>query len=288
MTETNFRWQSFLDHLAGKAELATQEAEVFKYQFDPQQEHQSQKSIAESFDKKNHRQNGTYNSTIKRVYNKLKLTDLGIDFETAAADKSDVVWQWLKREYPQWEEKLLGRSTLGIDALWSQLKGLGKYAPERMGISIADNNIDKANAFPTDDRPKPFLDKVAKNTKGLKFKISSENMGQVLLLNNGEMNEVYCFCPSEFAPSINLHRGEKILPERESKYPYLGAATLGRVEWWGWIVKEMPPLSWLEAAFQASRTEDMALRLNAEQLAELLSQVKLQQGEVLHTFYRVV
>lgn len=53
------------------------------------------------------------------------------------------------------------------------------------------------------------------------------------------------------------------------------------VEWWVWIVPQMPILSWLEEA------RDRVLQLNTVQLAELLTQVELQEGEVLHTFYRV-
>jgi hypothetical protein len=70
------------------------------------------------------------------------------------------------------------------------------------------------------------------------------------------------------------------VPQPESTYAHLGAETRGREEWWGWIVSEMPPLIWLGAA------RDTALQLNAVQLAELLSQVELQHGEVLDTFYR--
>ncbi len=71
------------------------------------------------------------------------------------------------------------------------------------------------------------------------------------------------------------------MPQSESTRAYLGAVMIGKEEWWGWIVSEMPPLSWLGAA------RDTALQLNAVQLAKLLSQVELQQGEVVHTFYRV-
>jgi hypothetical protein len=302
MTEADFRWQSFLDRLAGKAELAKQEAVAFKYQFDRQQEHQSTKSIEESFDKKNHYENGTYNSTIKRVYN--KLNNLGIDLlDKPAADKSDVVWQWLKQNYPQWEEQLLGRSKLSIDALWSQLKELGQHAPDRMGIYIAENKIETMGVFPEGYQPQPYLSEIPQGTQRLKFKIvseNSENMEQVLLLTRDESKVVYCLCPSEFAPSIdlnksekvlpqsefapiiNLNKSEKVLPQSESKYAYLGAETRGREEWWGWIVSEMPPLSWLDTA------RDTALELKSAQLAELLSRVESQQGEVLYTSYLVI
>jgi hypothetical protein len=282
MTETNFSWQSFLDHLAVEAGLASQETKAFKHQFDRQQENQSAKAIEESFIKKNSVEKGTYQSHIKRVY--AKLINLGIDVDrVTAADKPGVVWQWLKQEYPNWKEKCLERSPLGVDALWSKLRNLGKYAPDRMGMFVAENYVEKAGALPEDYQPKPFLDEVPKGTQGLKFKIVSKGMGKVLLLNYDDKEKVvYCFCPSRFAPSMSLHRGETLVPQPESKFPYLGAKTLGTEEWWGWVVTEMPPLSWLEAA------QNTALQLNTEQLAELLSQVESHEGEVLRTSYQVI
>jgi hypothetical protein len=281
MTETNFRWQSFLDHQAVKAGLASKEIEAFKYQFDLQREHQSAQAIAKSFGKENPFDT-SYDTTIKRVYN--KLTNLVIDLATTA-DKAGVVWQWLRQEYRQWVEQFLGPSGLGVDDLWSKLRNLAKYAPDRMGMYVAGGDVPIMGVFPRNYRPSPFLTEVPKGTQGLKFKIvTSEKMRKVLLLQyDDEAKVVCCFCPSEFASSTNLHRGEKILPQQpESRYAYLGATTTGKEEWWGWIICEMPPLSWLKAA------EDTTLPLNTEQLAELLIQVKSHEGEVLRTFYRVI
>ncbi len=283
MTETNFSWQSFLDHLAVKAGLASQETKAFKHQFDLQQEHQSTIAIAKSFVDKNHVEKGTYKKNLDHVY--YKLTKLGIDFgEATAVDKPGVVWQWLKQEYPNWKEKCLERSKRGVDALWSQLRNLGKHAPDRMGMFVAENDVPRISALPEDYQPSPFLNEVPKGTQGLKFKIVSEGMGKnVLLLNYDDKEKVvYCFCPSRFAPSMSLHRGETIVPQPESKFPYLGAKIPGTEEWWGWIVTEMPPLSWLKEA------QDTALQLNTEHLAELLSQVASHEGEVLRTSYQVI
>jgi hypothetical protein len=279
MKNTDFRWQLFLKDLAVEVSMTTREIEVFTYQFDRQREHRSVSEIKQSIYTDKFIGGENYKNISSNVY--AKLSDLGLDVESTNGKHADVTWQWLKGRYPQWEEQLLGRSKLGIDTLWAKLKELGKYAPERMGMYIVGNEIDKAGAGCNSSSPKLFLDLVPKGTQGLKFKILSEKMGHVLLLNRDEANVVYCLCPSKFAPSVNLHRGEKIVPS-ESDYAYLGAEMIGKEEWWGWIVDRVPPLSWLD---DAARNED--LQLKAEQLTELLSQVELQKGEVLHTFYRV-
>jgi hypothetical protein len=279
MNNVIFCWQLFLKYLAVEVSMTPKEIEVFTYQFDRQREHQSVSEIKQSIYADKTIGGENYKQISRRVY--AKLSDLGLDIESENGKHADVTWQWLKGKYPQWEEQFLGRSQLGVGGLWAKLKELGKYAPERMGMYIAENEIQTAGALPKDYQLKPFLDLVPKGTQGLKFKIVSEGMGQVLLLNRDEASVVYCLCPSEFAPSINLHRGEKIVPQPESAYAHLGAEMVGNEEWWAWIVDEMPPLSWLDAA------RHQALQLNAEQLTELLSQVELQKGEVLHTFYRV-
>lgn len=277
MTEVNVRWHLFLNDLAVKVELTAGEIEVFTYQFDSQREHQSNTEIKKSIFADKNIGGDNHKRIIGNVY--AKLSNLGVDYGNATAERIDVVWQWLKQEYPQWEERLLGRSKLGVEALWTQLKELGKYAPERMGAYIAENEVQKAGAL-KNPQPNSFLQAVPQGIDGLKFKIVSEGMGQVLLLNYDDAKVVYCVCPSTQAPSINVNRGEMSIPQPESPYAYLGAEP-GKEEWWGWIVPQMPILSWLEEA------RDRVLQLNAVQLAELLTQVELHQGEVLHTFYRV-
>lgn len=250
MTEINFRWQLFLRDFAVQPKLIEKltpgEIEVFTYQFDLLREHWSVSEIRKSISVDLGVGDGNFNRITKNIYP--KLTDLGIDYKNAKGERSDVVWQWLKQEYPKWEAQLLGRSKLGVEALWSRLKELGRYAPDRMGICIIQADVQKAGALPKDYQPKPFLQDVPKDSEGLKFKIVSEFKGEVLLLNYDEAHVVYCLCPSEFAPSSNLDGGETIVPQPESEHAYLGAEMVGKEEWWGWIVSKMPPLSWLGAA----------------------------------------
>lgn len=193
------------------------------------------------------------------------------------------IWKGLEDAYPHWQKEkqiVTIEPIQSTQELWSRLKDLGKYAPERMGIYISENKIQKASAVRRSSQSNQFLEEVPKSTPGVHFKILNQGIKKVLLLNR-DANQVLCLCPSALAPSINTDKEQKVVPS-------IGVDSLGREEWWGWIVDEMPPLSWLEAAFQASSTEDKALQLSAKQLAELLNWVELQKGEVLYTSYQVV
>jgi hypothetical protein len=277
MSELNLkRWRLFLTDKATKSELTGKEMEIFIYQFDLQREHLPNTEIAKSIEAERFISFDNFKERTDSIYKKFQS-----NIKDEKGTRPDRMWQWLKKEYPQWEDQLLGRSKLGVEALWIQLKELGRYAPERMGLYSAENQLQTASALPKDYQPKPFLKSVTQGTDKLKFKLLSEGVGQVLLLNCDDAKVVYCLCPSEFAPSFNLEQKELSVPQSESDYAYLGAEP-GKEEWWAWIVNKLPPLSWLESA------RSTALQLSAVQLAELLSQVELQKGEVLHTFYKVL
>jgi hypothetical protein len=172
------------------------------------------------------------------------------------------------------------------DELWSRLKGLGRYAPDRMGIY--EKKVDILNmggAFQEEDLPKLFLDTVIKGTENLKFKVLSKERGKILLLlNYDEAGNIWCVCPSIHTPSIELNRGEMIVPQLEAPKLFLPRPRMvGKEQWWAWIVSEEPPLSWFEQ-MRNNRGE----KLSNRQLLELLRLAEVKNGEVLHTYYWVV
>jgi hypothetical protein len=168
------------------------------------------------------------------------------------------------------------------------LKELGDYSPRRMGI-YPQPQIDISNmggAFEEEDLPKRFLETVYKGTERLKFHILSEGRGKVLLLlNREESGKIYCVCPSILTPSVEFDLGgEIIVPQPEAPKPYLRIpTTAGKEDWWAWIINEEPSsLSW----WDKMRNNRGSLITN-QQLADLLG-LAARQGEVLHTYYRVV
>jgi hypothetical protein len=279
MSELTIRWHLFLTDQAIKFDLTPTEREVFACQYALRHEHSPNSKVVNSIETDLKMTPDNIKERSEGIFKKLRKSK-EINFETDKGRRTDIVWQWLKQEYPKWEDRILGRSKLGVEAIWTQLKELGRYAPDRMGIYITENQIQTASALPKNYQPKPFLQVIPNDTEGLRFKIHSENMGQILLLNRDEENIVHCMCPSEFAPSINLNYREMSIPQAESDYASLGTEP-GKEEWWAWIINNLPPLSWLESA------KATALQLSAVQLVELLSQVELQKGEVLYTFYKV-
>ncbi|MGB7417399.1 MAG: hypothetical protein WA902_24595 [Thermosynechococcaceae cyanobacterium] len=280
MTGDKRRWQLFLNELAFQVDLTRRETEVFIYYFELEREHLSNPEIRESFVDENNIGLDYYNNLINGICD--KMSELGINYEENRGTRLELIWRFLRQRYPKWEKKLFANEEVSTRSLWMQLKELGRYAPEKMGIYISENHVQRANALPIGYQNEPFLRNISKGTDGLRFKIKYEGMGQVLLLNCDQEDEVFCLCPSRFAPEINLRNREMEIPQPESQYACLGAAVPGKEEWLAWIVNDLPPLTWLGAA------RNTALQLSIENLEELVTQVELMKGKVLYSYYRVV
>jgi hypothetical protein len=285
MTVVDLRWQSFLQDAGVRAKLTVGEMEVWQFQFDRSRERWTVAEIKQALQQEKNTGKDSYKGIIRSVYNRLE--DLGVSFENDN-DKAVKVWEWLRSEFPSWDEARYGRSKLSKAELWDQLKELGNYAPDRLGMFTAQAqdavgaDIGRMNALPPEYRqPSPFLAEIPRGTAGLKFRVTTDQgLRRVLLLNRDESGVVVCMCPSPFVQSAFVQGGELVVPDARSGYAYLGADTPGKEEWWAWLVPQMPSLSWLQDIVGV-------LELQSLQLADLLSSVEITEGEVLHTFYQV-
>ncbi|MEH1854397.1 MAG: DUF4384 domain-containing protein [Nostoc sp.] len=106
----------------------------------------------------------------------------------------------------------------------------------------------------------------------------------LLLLQKDTSGQLWCFCPSCFAPQPHLNTGKTTLPQEGSpmtSFPIEGEP--GKEEIIAVLTKEVPALDWLR------QENDEVLSLEASHLIELLKYVT-ERGDyqLWYTDYMVI
>jgi hypothetical protein len=272
-------WLDFLDRIAIEKNLTASQVETLQAKFPKVNEEVNNTELAKQL----------FKDPAPRLRMLYKAFDcLQSDGKDQGKGKAITLRKYLNDRYNGEQEVLVRSIELPSSAeLWSRLKGLGHHTRDRMGIRVKPMTLAKmGGVFKEKDSSSEFLDTVAKGTERLQFKIYKGRGKVVLLLNRDEAGDIWCICPSVRMPSFEFDREEMIVPQPESDDPYLLIPEdAGKEDWWAWIVSEEPrQLSWWDKA----QNPDGYKLLPHDLLGLLQYVMKNQNGEVLHTYYRVV
>ncbi|MBW4509470.1 MAG: DUF4384 domain-containing protein [Scytonematopsis contorta HA4267-MV1] len=127
-----------------------------------------------------------------------------------------------------------------LDKLWRQLQTLGSPTEEMGLVVVKEQTLGWGKQKPSK------YEKSVRLGSYIQVKIDLSTPGYLILLQKDTSGEVYCFCPSCFAPQFHLHDGKTILPQQDSPitaFPLEGEP--GREEILAVIFNEPPKFDWL-------------------------------------------
>jgi DNA-binding Xre family transcriptional regulator len=218
-------------------------------------------------------------ATVSKFFN-CKPIDRSIFLEIC--ESLDLDWQDIVAPFLEEEEKtqhlLLTPIPPALEQLWQQLKALGSPT-EQMGLVLAKEET-LSWGWQTNSRYEKFV-RVGSH---IRFEVSLGNPGYLLLLQNDTSGQIWCFCPSCFAPEPHLNTGKTSLPQQGSpitSFPIEGTPGLEQIL--AVITKEEPTLDWLPQG------SDEPLQLGENHLTQLLEYVNQSENcNVLYTDYQVI
>ncbi len=149
-----------------------------------------------------------------------------------------------------------------LDNLWQQLQLLSSPT-EQMGlVLVKEETLGWGQKIPS------RYEKSVQVGSFIRFEVNLETPGYLLLLQKDTSGQLWCFCPSCFAPQPHLNTGKTTLPQEGSpitSFPIEGEP--GKEEIIAVLTKEVPALDWLR------QENDEVLKLEASHLIELLKYV---------------
>lgn len=165
-----------------------------------------------------------------------------------------------------------------LDNLWQQLQLLSSPT-EQMGlVLVKEETLGWGHKIPS------RYEKSVQVGSYIRFELNLETPGYLLLLQKDTSGQLWCFCPSCFAPQPHLNTGKTTLPQEGSpitSFPIEGNP--GKEEIIAVVTKEVPALDWLR------QENDEVLSLEASHLIELLKYVT-ERGDyqLWYTDYMVI
>ncbi|MEH1867832.1 MAG: DUF4384 domain-containing protein [Nostoc sp.] len=165
-----------------------------------------------------------------------------------------------------------------LDKLWQQLQLLSSPT-EQMGlVLVKEETLGWGKNLPS------RYEKSVQVGSFIRFEVNLETPGYLVLLQKDTSGQLWCFCPSCFAPQPHLNTGKTTLPQEGSpitSFPIEGEP--GKEEIIAVLTKEVPALDWLR------QENDEVLKLEASHLIELLKYVT-ERGDyqLWYTDYMVI
>jgi DNA-binding Xre family transcriptional regulator len=164
-----------------------------------------------------------------------------------------------------------------LAGLWHQLQLLGSPT-EKMGLVLV-----KEETLGWRWQTTNIYEKSVSIGSHIRFEINLESSGYLLLIQKNTSQELWCFCPSCFAPQSHLTTGKTSLPQEDSvmKSFYI-EGNPGQEQILAIITKDMPNLNWLPQG------SDNPLQLEETRLRELLAYLSTtKDSEIFYTDYLV-
>lgn len=165
-----------------------------------------------------------------------------------------------------------------LDNLWQQLQLLSSPT-EQMGlVLVKEETLGWGQKIPS------RYEKSVQVGSYIRFEVNLETPGYLLLLQKDTSGQLWCFCPSCFAPQAHLNTGKTTLPQEGSpitSFPIEGNP--GKEEIIAVFTKEVPALDWLPQG------DNDPLELEASHLVALLEYVTGRgEYQLWYTDYMVI
>jgi DNA-binding Xre family transcriptional regulator len=186
----------------------------------------------------------------------------------------DLDWQDIVEPFVEDEET---QQLNPLEELWRELQMLGSPT-EEMGLVLAqEETLDWGWKAPI------RYEKSVRVGSYIRFEVNFSTPGYLLLLQKNTSGQVWCFCPSCFAPQPHLDTGKTTLPQEGSpltSFPIEG--TPGEECIVAVITKKVPTLDWLPQG------SDEPLQMEERHLMQLLEYIsEINDCEVLYTTYAI-
>lgn len=238
---------------------------------------QGQKLLRKALERKNLTQMALVNergiaswSTINRFFNGRPVErELFINI----CDELDLTWQDIVA-YPELEIPELAP----LDQLWQQIISLGSPT-EKMGMILATEKT-----LGWSKKIAGRYEKTVRLGSRVQFEVDLETTGYLLLIQKDTLGQLYCFCPSCFAPQTRLETGKTSLPQESSAATSLAIeGTPGKEQILAVITQNTPNFEWLP------QENDQPLELKENFLAQLLDYInQSQDNQIFYTEYQII
>jgi hypothetical protein len=189
-------------------------------------------------------------------------------------DWQDIIAPLAPVEAPQ---QILLTPLTPLNQIWEQLQSLGSPT-EEMGLVLV-----KTETLGWKWQSHSRYEKSVRIGSYIQFEVNLATPGYLLLIQKDTSDQVWCFCPSCFAPQPQLDTGKTSLPQQGSpitSFPIEGVP--GKEYILAVVTSEPPRLDWLPQG------NDEPLELTAQNLSQLLEFVNTNENcQVLYTEYEV-
>jgi DNA-binding Xre family transcriptional regulator len=165
-----------------------------------------------------------------------------------------------------------------LEKIWQQLTALGSPT-EQMGLVLV-----KEETLGWGKKIGSYYEKSVRLGNYIQFEINLQIPGYLLLIQKDTCGQIWCFCPSPFAPQPQLENGKTSLPQMGSPmtaFPVEGKP--GKEQILAIISPNIPNLQWL------LQESDEVLELTESHLMELINHVNTNEGnQILYTEYQIL
>ncbi len=189
-------------------------------------------------------------------------------------EELDLKWQDIVMPFSEDQET---QQLTPLDQLWQQLKALGSIT-EQMGLVVVkEKTLSWGTEIPS------RYEKSVNLGNYIQFEVNFETPGYLILIQKDTSGQIWCFCPSCFAPQSKLETGKTSLPQEGSpitSFPLEG--TPGKEQVLAVLTQKEPNLQWLPQG------NDNPLELEEFHLMQLIEFVnQSEDSQVLYTEYTV-
>lgn len=209
-------------------------------------------------------------STINRFFN-----GIAIDREIFINICEELNLNWQDIAAPFSEQAF--QKLTPLEKLWQKLQALGSVT-EQMGLVLV-----KEETLRWGWEANSRYEKSVPIGSYIQFEINFDTPGYLLLIQKDTSGQVWCFCPSCFAPQPHLNTGKTSLPQQGSpitSFPIEGMP--GKEIVLAIITEQNPVLNWLPTG------DAEPLQLTENHLNELIDFVNPNENcQVLYTEYEV-
>ena len=189
-------------------------------------------------------------------------------------------WQDIVEPFSEENEtqQLSASLPLTLEQLWLQLQALSSPTDEMGILLVKEETLGWRWQSPS------RYEKSVRVGSQIQFEVNFQTPGYLLLLQKDTSGQMWCFCPSCFAPQPQLDTGKTSLPQEGSpltSFPIEGSPGMEQIL--AIITESAPNLNWLPQG------SDEPLELTENHLMQLLEFInKMENYSILYTEYKII